>query len=151
MIKSYSTPDFNLTDQNALIGSAVFLDLASSLLSSGLISWKIASVIKRSSAHPFSTLGHFNSNWRIRFALEIIIQSAAAYSMVSIAYGIVSVLPADTQKSYAAIDAARLYLSDLFTFTAVCFFSKMSSSSNLFKYCLGYRTYCDGRSSTGGF
>ncbi|PPQ64880.1 hypothetical protein CVT26_002598 [Gymnopilus dilepis] len=101
---------FGATDQNALIGAALFLDLASSLASSGAIAYRISMLIKRD----------FRNKWSFRFrhAIEIVVQSAAVYSAVTIAYATVSVLPTDAEKLFGTIDAARLYLADLFVFTA---------------------------------
>ncbi|PPR01168.1 hypothetical protein CVT26_016022 [Gymnopilus dilepis] len=110
LIQTYLPPGRNPLDQNTLIGTALLLDLASSVISSGLISYRIAAFVKRDLLHE--------SGSRFRHAVEIVVQSAAAYSVVTIAYATVSVLPTGTNRTYEAVNAARVYLSDSFVFTA---------------------------------
>ena len=114
LIQTYLPPGRNPLDQNTLIGAALLLDLASSIISSGLISYRIAAFVKRDLLHESSS--------RFRHAVEIVVQSAAAYSVVTIAYATVSVLPTGTDRTYEAVNAARVYLSDFFVFTAVSSF-----------------------------
>ncbi|KAF8886673.1 hypothetical protein CPB84DRAFT_1850022 [Gymnopilus junonius] len=99
------TQDSQLLD--ILTGVLLFLDLASTLATTILISYRINSFAKR---NPFR-----NSRSRFKRIVEILVQSAAAYSLVIIAYAIASIIPTDTLES---VNAARSYTSIFYFFTA---------------------------------
>lgn len=92
--------------KNTLIGVALFLDLTSTLATTGLISYRI---------NPFAKQGTFNRS-RFKHIVEILVQSAAAYSLVTIAYALVLLIPTELE----SVNAARAYTSVFYSFAAVC-------------------------------
>lgn len=93
---------------NKLIGAIFLLAFATTLITTLLISYRIHSFFKEDLSNGFRS--------RFKHVVEILIQSAAAYSVVTIAFAVVSIIPTET--SVPVLDA-RSYTSSLYFFTAV--------------------------------
>ncbi|KAF8886672.1 hypothetical protein CPB84DRAFT_1537540 [Gymnopilus junonius] len=105
--QSYSSSTRGSHMLDILTGVLLFMDLAITLSTTVLISYRINSFAKR---NPFP-----ESRSRFKRIVEILVQSAAAYSIVIIVYAITTIIPIDTLES---INAARSYISIFYFSTA---------------------------------
>ena len=99
---------------NNLLSAAFFMTLASTLLTTILIAYRIHSVAKNNDMGPakrnktFSNIG------------DLIVQSAAAYAFMSLIYAIAVVIPTSSDDVYLTrIYPLVGYVSLIFSFTAV--------------------------------
>ncbi|KAF8886624.1 hypothetical protein CPB84DRAFT_1964531 [Gymnopilus junonius] len=97
---------------NRLIAAGLFLTLGTSVITTLLISYRIYSVAGSKDAFP-------GSRRRFKHIVEILVESAAAYSAATIMLAIVSVLP-QTSSAFAPLLGAQDMISVLYIFTAGC-------------------------------
>ena len=93
---------------NILAGAVYLISAATTLSTTVLISYRIHSFYKED---IFS-----GSRSRFKHIVEILVQSAVVYCLVSIAYGIVTVIPNETSLD---VFVARNYTATFYFFTAV--------------------------------
>ncbi|PPR06327.1 hypothetical protein CVT26_004658, partial [Gymnopilus dilepis] len=93
---------------NPLIAVQSFLTFATTLASTALIAYQIRTTTREIPGNSKRLLVHI---------LEILVQSAAAYSVVAIAFAISTVVP-QTTSNVVPWDAASDYIADLFIFTS---------------------------------
>lgn len=96
---------------NRLTGTISFLTLGTTLVTTALISYRIHSVVNQDLSRGART--------RFKNILEILIQSAALYVVVTLASAIVAVVsyPAN---NFLPLLGAQDYIDTFFIFTAVC-------------------------------
>ncbi|KAF8894196.1 hypothetical protein CPB84DRAFT_1304620 [Gymnopilus junonius] len=98
---------------NMLTGASLFTTFATSTVAAVLISYRIYFTAKQNSA----LLGS-RSQIRYHHILEVLLQSAAAYSLITLAYAIVSVYPSNIN-NITIITAVNGYLAPFYFFIAV--------------------------------
>ncbi|KAF8894194.1 hypothetical protein CPB84DRAFT_1825940 [Gymnopilus junonius] len=94
---------------NTVLGVATFMTLATTLVATLLISYRIHSVAKQDL--PRSSRSRFNH------IIEILVQSAAVYSVVTLASAITVVVPL-TENNVAQVFTAETYVSAIYAFTS---------------------------------
>ncbi|PPR03016.1 hypothetical protein CVT26_004543 [Gymnopilus dilepis] len=92
---------------NRLLAVQAFITFATTLSSTSLIAYRIYTTSKNDIPRSSKRLLHH--------ILEILVQSAAVYSLMAIAQAVSSVIP-QTASNAASWDAAEIYTSILFTF-----------------------------------
>lgn len=97
---------------NELISAALFTTFACTLSTTLLIIYRLYPIANRDR-------GINTSAQRFKHIVDILIQSAALYSLAALAYAISSVLPLDNTQNTALV-SAQIYSSSLFLFVAVC-------------------------------
>lgn len=96
-----------------LVATSFFITFATTLASTTFIAYRI---------HALSRHGvQRSTRKRVKYIIEMLVQSAAAYSMTSFGYAVLTVLP-ETVNNYVVINAANLYLSAFYFFIAVRIF-----------------------------
>lgn len=93
-----------------LIAAGLFVTLATTLATILLISYRILSFSKYVPSHGSTT--------RFRYIIDILIQSAAVYSVSTISLAVASII---CYSGSVALQEARNYTSTLYLFTAVSF------------------------------
>lgn len=96
-----------------LTAAAFFITFATTLVTTLLISYRIHSFSRQDDDLPRS------SSTRIKHIIEILVQSAALYSMVAIAGAIISIVP---DNGGGSLLAARSNTYSFYLFTAVRFY-----------------------------
>lgn len=107
---------------NTVLGVATFMTLATTLATTLLISYRIHLVSKQDLPRSVRA--------RLNHIIEILVQSAAAYSIVALASAITVVVPL-TADNVAQVFAAETYVSAVYAFTSVRFHNLLSSKPNL--------------------
>ena len=95
---------------NRLIAAQAFITSATTLASTAIIVYQIHSTTREIPSNSKRLLAHI---------LEILVQSAAAYSLMAIAYAISGVVPQSVNGNEVSWVTATDYITNLFNFTAV--------------------------------
>lgn len=107
-----------MTKLNDLIGAALFITASTTGLTASLIAYRIYSLSKRNpQSRAKKTFGK---------VLDVLIQSAAAYAVISIWYAVETVVP-ETPNNVWILSATSDYVFYIFPITAVSFHSAMQA------------------------